>query len=163
MTAWIFAAITALAYLLQTTLLCKLTVFGIMPDAVLVCVICYSMVFGREKGFVAALITGLLMDFLTGVFFGRHIIVYLLSSAAASILADNTFGKNFVTAAIISFAVSLFGAMGMSAYLYIAKIDKNIIWSMFAAAPIYALYNTVISVFVFVFVENIRKFSYWKE
>lgn len=163
MTAWIYAAITALAYLLQTTILCKLTVFGVMPDAVLVCVLCYSMVFGREKGFVAALITGLLMDFLTGAGFGRHIIVYLLSSVLASFLAENTFGKNFVTAAIITFVVSLAGGIAMAAYLYIAKLDKNIIYSMFVAAPLYALYNMIISVFVFVLTEEIRKFSYWKE
>ena len=163
MTAWIFAAITALAYLLQTTILCNLTVFGVMPDAVLVCVLCYSIVFGREKGFVAALLTGLLMDFLTGMNFGRHIIVYLLSSVLASFLAENTFGKNFVTAAIITFAVSLAGAVGMSAYLYVAKLDKNIIYSVFVTAPIYALYNMIVSVFVFIFVEEIRKFSYWKE
>ncbi len=163
MTAWIFAAITALAYLLQTTILCNLTVFGVMPDAVLVCVLCYSIVFGREKGFVVALITGLLMDFLTGANFGRHIIVYLLSSVLASFLAENTFGKNFVTAAIITFAVSLAGGIAMAVYLYIAKLDKNIIFSLFAAAPLYALYNMILSVFVFVFVEEIRKFSYWKE
>ena len=163
MTAWIFAAITALAYLLQTTILCNLTVFGVMPDAVLVCVLCYSIVFGREKGFVAALLTGLLMDFLTGMNFGRHITVYLLSSVLASFLAENTFGKNFVTAAIITFAVSLAGAVGMSAYLYVAKLDKNIIYSVFVTAPIYALYNMIVSVFVFIFVEEIRKFSYWKE
>ena len=163
MTAWIYTAITALVYLLQTTILCKLTVFGVMPDSVLVCVLCYSMVFGREKGFVAALITGLLMDFLSGTDFGRHIVVYLLSSVLASFLAENTFGKNFVTAAIITLVVSLAGGIAMAAYLYIAKLDKNIIYSMFAAAPLYALYNMVISVFVFVLIEEIRKFSYWKE
>lgn len=163
MTAWIFAAITMLAYFLQTTILCKLTVFGVMPDAVLVCVLCYSMIFGREKGFVVALVTGLLMDFLTGAFFGRHITVYLLSSVLASVLADNTFGKNFVTAAIITLVVSFAGGVAMAVYFYIAKLDKNILYSLFVTAPVYAFLNMVISVFIFVLVENIRKFSYWKE
>lgn len=163
MTAWIFAAVTMFAYLLQTTILCKLTVFGVMPDAVLVCVLCYSMIFGREKGFVAALVTGLLVDFLTGVFFGRHITVYLLSAVLASVLAENTFGKNFLTAAIITLTVSLAGGIAMAAYMYIAKLDKHILQSVFVTAPLYALYNMVISVFIFIFFENIRKFSYWKE
>ena len=80
MTAWIFAAMTTIIYLFQTTMICKLTVFGIMPDVVLVCVLCYSMIFGREKGFVAAVVTGLLIDFLTGAFFdafGRRITMVL--------------------------------------------------------------------------------------
>lgn len=134
-----------------------------MPDAVLVCVLCYSMVFGREKGFVAALVTGLLMDFLTGAFFGRHITIYILSSALASILAENTFGKNFVTAAIITFIVSLAGGGLMAIYLYISKLDRNIVFSLFAAAPLYALYNMILGIFIFILIENLRKFSYRRE
>ena len=160
MTGWIFAAFTFLVYILQTTILCKLTVFGIMPDAVLVCVLCYSMIFGKEKGFVAALIAGLLMDFLTGDFFGRHIWIYLLSSAFASFLAENTFGKNFLTAAIITVVVSLAGGAIMAIYLYVVKLDRNIVHSLFAVTPVYAIYNMIVGVFIFVLIENIRKFSY---
>ncbi|MFA7637193.1 MAG: rod shape-determining protein MreD [Monoglobales bacterium] len=163
MTGWIFAAITCFLYILQTTILCKLTVFGIMPDAVLVCVLCYSIIFGREKGFVAAFFVGLIMDFLTGAFFGRHIIIYVLSSALASFLADNTFGKNFVTAAIITLIVSLAGGIAMSVFLYIAKIDRNILGSLIITTPIYSLYNMVAGVFIFIVIENLKKFAYGRE
>lgn len=163
MTGWIFAGITAFVYLIQTTILCKLTVFGIMPDAVLVCVLCYNIVFGREKGFIAAFIAGLLMDFFTGVFFGRHLIIYLLSSALASLLAENTFGKNFVTASIINFVVSIAGAVLMAIYLYITKFDRNISYSMFVVAPIYGIYNMFVGIFIYIFMENLMTFSYWKE
>ena len=160
MTAWIFAAMTTIIYLFQTTMICKLTVFGIMPDVVLVCVLCYSMIFGREKGFVAAVVTGLLMDFLTGAFFGRHITIYLLSSVFASYLSENTFGKNFVTAAIITFIVSLAGGILMSLYLYVFKLDKNIIFSMFVATPVYSVYNMIVGVLIFIIMENIKKISF---
>lgn len=163
MTGWIFAAITCFLYILQTTLLCKLTVFGVMPDAVLVCVICYSMIFGREKGFAAAFIVGLLMDFLTGAFFGRHITTYLLSSVLESFLADNTFGKNFVTASIITLIVSLAGGVAMSIFLYITKIDRNIFNSILITTPIYSLYNMIAGVFIFIVIENLKKFSYGRE
>ena len=163
MTGWIFAAVCCLVYILQTTILCNLTVFGVSPDAVLVCVLCYSMIFGREKGFIAALATGILMDFLTGAFFGRHLTVYILSAALASILAENTFGKNFVTAAIITFVVSLAGGMAMSIYFYISKLDRNIIYSIFVTTPVYALYNMFAGVFIFILIENLKKFSYRKE
>ena len=75
MTHWIFAGITGLIYLIQSAILCKLTVFGVTADAVLISVLCYSMIFGREKGFIAAFTAGLLMDFSAGIFFGRHIII----------------------------------------------------------------------------------------
>ena len=163
MTSWIFAGITAFVYLIQTTILCKLTVFGVMPDAVLVCVLCYSIVFGREKGFIAAFIVGVLMDFFAGVFFGRHIIIYLLSTALASVLSENTFGKNFVTAAIINFVVSLLGAVTMAIYLYITKLDRNIAYSMFVVAPIYGIYNMFVGIFIYIFMENLKTFSYWRE
>lgn len=163
MTGWIFAAFTAFVYLIQTTILCKLTVFGVMPDAVLVCVLCYTIIFGREKGFIAAFIAGLLMDFFTGVYFGRHIIVYLLSSALASVLAENTFGKNFVTASIINFVVSIAGAVLMSLYLYVTKLDRNIIYLVFVVAPVYSIYNMIVGAFIYIFMENLKAFSYWKE
>lgn len=163
MTNWIFAAVTAFVYLIQTTILCKLTVFGVMPDAVLVCVICYAIVFGREKGLIAAFIAGLLMDFCAGIFFGRHIIIYLLSSVLASVLAENTFGKNFVTASVINFAVSLIGAVLMAFYLYVTKFDRNIVHNMFVVAPVYGVYNMVVGIFIYIFVENLMTFSYWKE
>ena len=127
------------------------------------CVICYAIVFGREKGVIAAFVAGLLMDFLTGVFFGRHLIIYLLSGVLASTLADNTFGKNFVTASIINFVVSLIGAVVMALYLYVTKIDRDLIHSVFVVAPVYALYNMVVGVFIYIFVENLMTVSYWKE
>ncbi len=163
MTGWIFAAVTFLIYILQTTLLCKLTVLGVSPDAVLVCILCYSMVFGREKGFMAAFVAGLLMDFLTGAFFGRHLTIYLLSIVLASFLAENTFGKNFLTAALITLIVSLAGGAIMSLYMYIAKLNRNIFYLIFATTPLYALYNTVLGVFVFILVENLKKFSFGRE
>lgn len=163
MTGWIFAAVTCFIYILQTTLLCKLTVLGVCPDAVLVCVLCYSMIFGREKGFMAAFTVGLLMDFVTGGFFGRHLTIYLLSSAMASFLAENTFGKNFLTAALITLIVSIAGGAVMSVYLYVAKLNRNIVYLMFVTTPLYALYNTTLGVFIFILMENLRKFSFRKE
>lgn len=163
MTGWIFTAFTFFVYLLQSTMLCKLTVLGIMPDAVLACVICYSIVFGREKGFVAAFVAAVFMEFLSGKLFGSYIIGYLLSATLASVMADSTFGKNFVTAAIITFAVSFVGGAVMSLYCYVAKIDRNIIYTMFVGAPIYAAYNMICGVLVFIFIENLRKFSYRRE
>lgn len=163
MTGWIFAAFTFFIYMLQTTLLCKLTVFGVSPDAVLVCVLCYSMIFGREKGFMAAFVAGLLMDLLTGAFFGRHLTIYLLSSVLASVLAENTFGKNFLTAALITLIVSFAGGAVMSAYLYVAKLNRNIVYLLFVTTPLYALYNTAFGVFIFILMENLRKFSFGRE
>ena len=163
MTGWIFAAFTFFIYMLQTTLLCKLTVFGVSPDAVLVCVLCYSMIFGREKGFMAAFLAGLLMDFLTGAFFGRHLTIYLISSALASVLAESTFGKNFLTAALITLIVSLAGGTVMSVYMYVAKLNRSIFYLLFVTTPLYVLYNTVIGVFIFLITENLRKFSFGRE
>ena len=163
MTGWIFAAFTFFVYLLQTTVLCKLTVFGVMPDAVLVCVICYSIVFGREKGFVAAFVSALFMEFLAGKLFGSYIIGYLLSATLASVMAENTFGKNFLTAAIITFAVSFAGGAVMALYCFLSKIDRNIVFTMFVGAPVYAAYNMICGIFVFIFIENLRKFSFRRE
>ncbi len=163
MTGWIFAAITCFVYIMQTTLFGNLAVFGVSPDAVLVCVICYSMIFGREKGFIAAFVVGILMDFLTGLGFGRNLTVYLLSSALASVLAENTFGKNFLTAALITFIVSVAGGVGMSAYMYIAKLNRDIIYSIFITTPLYALCNMIVGVFIFILIENLKKFSYRME
>lgn len=163
MTSWIFAAFTFFVYLIQTTVLGNLTVLGIMPDAVLVCVICYGIVFGREKGFITAFVTALLMEFFSGKLFGSYIIGYLLSMTLASVLADNTFGKNFVTASVITFVVSFAGGAVMSLYYFIAKIDTNIIYTMFVGAPIYAAYNMICGVFIFIFIENLRKVSYRRE
>lgn len=163
MTGWIFAAITCFVYIMQTTLFGNLAVFGVSPDAVLVCVICYSMIFGREKGFIAAFVVGILMDFLTGLGFGRNLTVYLLSSALASVLAENTFGKNFLTAALITFIVSVAGGVGMSAYMYIAKLNRDIIYSIFITTLLYALCNMIVGVFIFILIENLKKFSYRME
>lgn len=163
MTGWIYTIFTFFVYLIQTTILCKFTVFGVMPDAVLVCVICYSMVFGRERGFVAALLTGILMDFLSGGAFGKNMATYLLSAALASILAENTFGKNFLTAALITLAVSLAGGTVMSLYLFLTKLDINIVFTMFVGAPVYAVYNMIFGAGIFIFMENLRKISYRRE
>ncbi len=163
MTSWIFTGFLALIYLLQTTLFANLAILGVVPDIILVCLLCYTIIFGREKGFVCALITGFIIDLLTGDFFGRHILIYVFSSALADFLTGKLFGKNFLTAALITLIVSFLGGVVMAVYMYAAKIDRNIFYLMFQTSLLYAAYNAVISIFMFFPIESLKSYSFRKE
>lgn len=150
-----------LAILLQTTLLTHLSIFGVLPNLILIIIILISLTNNWQKSLVSALFGGLLLDLFSGWPLGP----FSLSSAIISLILN--FAKfylftriNFlvILVAIISgtifydllviFLIKFMSLIGLS---YIS-LKYNLLYLM----PIEIIYN-LISVMVFYLLRPIVK------
>ncbi len=149
-----------ISYILETTLLSSISFFGASPKLVLVIIICYSMVSGKEKGVLAGVITGFFVDIFSNGAFGINILLFTYSSAIAGALSERVFGKNAITSVVITFIVSFMYGIIFALAMYIMKIDRNIVYFIFAYFLPMSVYNAILSFFMYLLIENLNTLSY---
>jgi len=71
--------------LLQSTVMPKITVLGVHPDLVLMAVTSWSLLRGAEEGMLWALISGVILDLLSGAPFGVYSLALLTVGFAAGL------------------------------------------------------------------------------
>ena len=149
-------ALLVVALALQSTLLAQATVLGVIPQLVLVVVVCFAYLDGERVGVVTGFFAGLLQDLLPfPTVIGLTALVYLLVGYAVGILrqyapADSVWTPVFVVA--LASAVAEFGYAGLSIILgepwvglgYTARV-----------AGLVVLYNTLLTPFVFPLVRRV--------
>ena len=152
---WIFAGILTLTYVLETTLMQGLAVFGVVPDLVLVVLIACSINRGREIALVMGLFTGLAVDLLSGGGFGATALMYLFASCAAGMLGSTFLGKNPITAMLICAMICAAGGILGSAIRFATGIDRNFRMAILRYVFINSVYSSVIEFFVYTLIDGI--------
>ena len=71
--------------LLQSTVMPKITVLGVHPDLVLMAVTSWSLLRGAEEGMLWALVSGVILDLLSGAPFGVYSLALLTIGFAAGL------------------------------------------------------------------------------
>lgn len=150
------------AFLLQSTILHNLSLFGIAPNLILVLVIAFSFLFDELHGAVFGILFGLLQDVLfsdlVGISAAGYFLVALAVTEAKKILyKDNYLSVIFISAGgtlaynVIYWAISrIFG--GIHQFLF-----------MLAKQPVSILYNTALVIIVYwVIVRKVIKYRGFK-
>ncbi|HYO61344.1 MAG TPA: rod shape-determining protein MreD [Actinomycetota bacterium] len=149
-------AFLVLALALQSTLLAQATVLGVIPQLVLVAVVCFAYLDGERVGIVAGFSAGLLQDLLPfPAVIGLTALVYTLVGYGVGILrqyapADSVWTP--VLAVALASAVAEFGYAALAIILgepwvglgYTARV-----------AGLVVLYNTLLTPFVFPLVRRV--------
>lgn len=125
MSETITAILIFVFYIIKTTVAARMGITAVLPDFVMVLVICYAIWAGKEKGVLMGIAAGIFADVLSGDF-GRFTAAYVFSAVAAGTLGSSLFGKNFITAAIITLLISFVYGLVAAVCVYILKIDSAI-------------------------------------
>ena len=77
--------------LLQSTVVSHVRILGVSPDMVLLFVVSWVLLQGRQEGLLAALVGGLMVDALSGGPFGLTVLSLVVVSLAAAVGERNLF------------------------------------------------------------------------
>ncbi len=155
MVNWIFAAILTVSYVLETTVMQSLAIFGVVPDLVLIVLIACSINKGREIALIMGFITGVVVDLLAGGGFGATALVYVLAACAAGMMGSTFLGKNPVTAMLICAIICATGGFLASVIRFAADIDRNFGVAIVRYVIIDAVYSSIIEFFVYTMIDGI--------
>ena len=120
------AVLTVLALLAQTSLLPQVLPVGLRPDLPVLVVLTWGLAFGGGQGLIAAAFSGVLLDSLSAVPFGAHLLALvpavLLGAARETDLFASRASLPFVLVPLSTLGyyvvlVSLFGVAGREMHL----------------------------------------------
>lgn len=132
--------------IIESSILSNIAFLYVVPDLILICSIYFSMINGRVLGETTGFISGLFLDFITGVPFGfncllRTIIGYCFGFFAGSIIISGilmpmitvgiaTLGKYIIVWLITLFFPTIHSA-GIISYDFLFEFIENIILAPF--------------------------------
>ena len=103
----IISAIILLNFILQTTVLQYIPIFGATPNTALVFVVCYAILRGDAEGGIVGLAAGLLRDIYFGPVIGVHALLCMLTGFLCGKPFKHFFRENYA-APVILVAASTF-------------------------------------------------------
>lgn len=143
--------------IIQTTIIHKFSFFGVIPNLVFVFAILYASVNSVFDACVFSFVCGLVLDFSTGKILGFNAIAVTYIGYAVSLVSKKFFYKNVASSLLMTFLSTII-------YQSVYCILNYIIWqigdysSAFPIILIEAVYNSVISIFVYgLFIKKYAK------
>lgn len=147
---YILTALTVfLLLILQTTWLRSIEIFNVMPNVLLISVICYSLCAADVRGVIYGIVCGFLLDITGGRTIGINTLLCTYVSFVCVLLCDGLYNNNEIVAAVFTAVITfIYGTI-----LYVANF---LIWGKTGAFHAFALnilpetiYNTIVALFVY--------------
>lgn len=157
------AILPFLAIFLQSTFFNSYTIYGTVPDMVLVFVIFYALLNGGNKGALYGVFCGLLEDIYMGRFIGMNAISKAITAYIIGRIQGKVFEENVAVGIIGVILGSLInaGLLFMLAFFYFAifHIDQTIIINIISQT----CYNTLITTPIYIWYYQSSKRGLLKE
>jgi len=145
----ILSLVILLDFVIRTTLLNAIGIFGIKPDTTIIIIVCYAVLRGDIEGCILGFFAGILYD----VFFGRYFGFFALTGALTGYFCGKPFRdffkENYLIPIILTFVSALCGNIAFYIvhillqartdffrYIYMTIMPAAIYTALFAA-PIY--------------------------
>jgi rod shape-determining protein MreD len=144
------------ALLIQLTLLNSFTIQGLKPDLILLVVLVFSLLKGAEEGTVSGFASGLLQDIFSTGLLGVNALVKTVIGFISGILKEKIFLEHILfLIPIITFVVSISQSILMLLILHAFGIEYGMVWSFKKIILPEALYNSLLSPFVFLGIKKL--------
>jgi rod shape-determining protein MreD len=144
------------ALLIQLTLLNSFTIQGLKPDLILLVVLIFSLLKGAEEGTVSGFASGLLQDIFSTGLLGVNALVKMVIGFISGILKEKIFTEHILfLIPIITFVVSISQSILMLLILHAFGIEYSMVWSLKKIVLPEALYNSLLSPFVFLGIKKL--------
>lgn len=137
------------ALILQTTILPHLAIFRVVPDLLLVVVICIGLVQGPSAGALAGFAGGLLRDFLLNAPTGLSALAYLSVGYAVGAIRPYVQSSSVAVPLVGVFAGSIVGSTMYIALSLLLGVPAEPLSRLVAVVFLSAIYNTLLVPFAY--------------
>ncbi|WP_028991489.1 rod shape-determining protein MreD [Thermoanaerobacter thermocopriae] len=139
----------ALLIVLQSTLFRFIDIFGVKPDAVFMVVLSFSLLNGPWEAVYLSLFAGIIQDILFNNALGVTTFSLLIVSYLTGLLSKSVFKESSFVAFVFVFLGTLLYNLITMFSMVLMKYQFNFLLDFVNIAMIQALYNSIITVFVY--------------
>jgi len=150
--------IIIITLIIQLTIVNLFSIQGLKPDLILLVVIVFSLLHGAGEGAISGFTSGLLQDIFSSGLLGVNALVKTIIGFICGVLKINIFAEHILfIIPIITFLASISQCVLIFFILQAFGTEYNFIWSLKQVAIPEALYNSLLSPFVFLIIKRILK------
>ena len=135
-----------LALFLQTTFFWAFTIGGIIPDLMLILVVCHALFNGIYRGTIYGVLCGLLEDLYLGRFIGMNAISKGVTAYVVGRLQGNVFKENVMVGIIGVIGGTLLNFILLFVLSVLSFEKFNLDYSILLQLSYQLLYNTIMTV-----------------
>ncbi|EOC99825.1 rod shape-determining protein MreD [Caldisalinibacter kiritimatiensis] len=154
---FIIFSIIILNFIFQSTLLHFFEFFGVVPNTGLILVVVFGLLTNRKASSTIGLTIGFLQDIIFDSVIGVHALIYFFIGYILGVTNQNLFREN----KLIPFVVTVISTVGfhLAYYLcmYFLGINTTIVHIVKEIAFAEAVYNSIISIFIYSRIAKIYK------
>ena len=103
----IYIMLMIFSFILQTTFIQHIAIDGIMPNLMLLLVICVAFMQGESDGLFLGIIGGLLHDCFYGQYIGSNLFLYAIIGYIVGIVCRSLYKDNFLVSVVTSVVATL--------------------------------------------------------
>lgn len=163
MTNWTVGALLLAGVIFQSSLMDKITVFGVMPDLVTILAVSFGLIFGPVRGAAAGAVGGMLLDLLLGRFLGLHALTRGLAGYVAGLAEPRIWKDNLAVPAFACFFLTLLSELLVYVLLSVSGRGFDLIAAWRGIILPSAVYNGLLGVPIYrlIFWQGVQKtYSY---
>ena len=152
--AWL---IILLNFILQGTLFQYFSIFGVVPNTTLVIIVCFALFSDKNKGAIYGFVIGIMQDMLYGQALGVYALIYMLIGYYIGLINRKVFKDNLIISFFITAIATCFYILVNITLIYVLGHDVAITDLPIASIIIQVIYNSIISILVYLYVFKLYK------
>ncbi|WP_378953138.1 rod shape-determining protein MreD [Pelosinus sp. sgz500959] len=159
MKTMIWLSVIIVTIIIQSTVLPLIAIQGIYPDMLLVVVVSYALLSGKEKGVGMGFFAGLLQDLASGSAFGTNTLSKLAIGYFFGLAERKVFKEHVLLPVATTAVATIFNCFSVFAILSIFGYKIDIIPSIMNNVLPISLYNLMIAIPVHHLIYRLKKFT----
>lgn len=138
-----------LILVLQTTVLDGIRIFNVMPNVLLISVICYSLITADLRGLIFGFASGMLLDITGGRMIGINTLLCMYVAFSCIWMCDKLYNNNELIAASFTFVISLIYGAVMYVINFLLWGELGVLYAILRVIIPETIYNTILALFIY--------------
>ncbi|MFA5525133.1 MAG: rod shape-determining protein MreD [Tissierellales bacterium] len=146
---FIIAIIVLVNFILQSTILQYISIFGVIPNTSLILIVCISILAGKKTGSILGLILGFLQDMFFYDVIGIHALIYFIIGYTIGLTDKKVFKENLFLPFIFTALSTISFHLIYYIFMYFQSISIDLIVFFRNIVIIEMVYNSILSIFFY--------------
>ena len=143
MRSLVFLLLVLGALIVQSTALNYFSIFGVIPDLVLVLAILNGFLRGTREGAFLGFVAGILQDLVSGGYFGVNAITKMVAGYLAGLGEGRLYRENRLIAAALTWLCTFLSELVYYLLLYMINVHVSVLPAIFQIILPVSLYNAM--------------------
>lgn len=143
----------------QTTVLKSMEIFGVVPNLLVVAVICYALMRGDFRSIVFGAAAGFVLDLLSGRMVGMNMILCSVTALFCACLYENLFNNNPFVASIFVLWISAVYEFLIYVFYFLFWGNGDVVFALLHKVLPCAVYNAVSAFAIYPLMKFICSFD----